>query len=106
VRAQHIPTVGAGELPADARILDVREQSEWDDGHIDGAVHVPMFEVPNYIAYQPDAVTPDERLYVICAMGGRSAQVTAWLVGHGYDAVNVAGGMNAWLDAGRPVTRG
>jgi rhodanese-related sulfurtransferase len=36
-------------------------------------------------------------------MGGRSAQVTAWLVGNGFDAVNVAGGMHAWEDAGRPM---
>ncbi len=36
-------------------------------------------------------------------MGGRSAQVAAWLNQQGYDAVNVAGGMHAWEDAGRPM---
>jgi rhodanese-related sulfurtransferase len=100
-----IPAITLDELPADARILDVREQFEWDEGHIAGAVHVPMNEVPNRVTYQPDLISPDERVYVVCAVGGRSGQVTAWLVRNGYDAVNVAGGMHAWADAGRPIAR-
>jgi rhodanese-related sulfurtransferase len=99
------PQITLDELPADARILDVREQFEWDEGHIAGAVHVPMNEVPNRVTYQPDLISPDERVYVVCAVGGRSGQVTAWLVRNGYDAVNVAGGMHAWADAGRPIAR-
>lgn len=98
-----IPTVTLDELPSDARILDVREEFEWNEGHIAGALHVPMNSVPSRVTYEPDLIKPDERVYVVCAMGGRSAQVTAWLVHNGYDAVNVAGGMHAWADAGRPV---
>ncbi|MGH8962054.1 MAG: rhodanese-like domain-containing protein [Jatrophihabitantaceae bacterium] len=100
-----IPTVTLDELPADARILDVREQFEWNEGHIAGAQHVPMNSVPNRVSYEPDLIERDERVYVICAMGARSGQVTAWLVHNGYDAVNVGGGMNAWQDAGRPIVR-
>ena len=102
----NVPTVGWDELPADAFVLDVREPHEWQDGHLDTAVHVPMNSVPSTVAYDPDRIPPDERVYVVCAMGGRSAQVTAWLIGNGFDAVNVAGGMHAWLDAGRPVVSG
>ena len=41
-----VPTVPATELPEDAVVLDVREIDEWVHGHIDGAVHIPMGEVP------------------------------------------------------------
>jgi rhodanese-related sulfurtransferase len=40
---------------------------------------------------------------VVCRVGGRSAQVTAWLSGQGRDAVNLAGGLDAWAGAGRPL---
>jgi rhodanese-related sulfurtransferase len=98
-----VPTVTLDELPADALVLDVREPHEWAAGHIDGAVHVPMNSVPATVAHDPDRIPSDRRVHVVCAMGGRSAQVTAWLVGNGVDAVNVAGGMHAWEDAGRPM---
>lgn len=98
-----VPTVTLAELPAGATVLDVREPHEWNAGHIDGAVHVPMNSVPATVVHQPDAIPTEGRLYVMCGMGGRSAQVTAWLVNHGVDAVNIAGGMHAWEDAGRPM---
>jgi len=40
---------------------------------------------------------------VVCRVGSRSAQVTAWLAAQGRDAVNLAGGLDAWADAGRPL---
>lgn len=98
-----IPTITLDELPADATILDVREPYEWRAGHIAGARHVPMNSVPVTVTHDPDAIPNDRRVYAVCGMGGRSGQVVAWLVHHGYDAVNVAGGMHAWQDAGRPM---
>lgn len=100
-----IPTITLDQLPADAHILDVREPEEWAAGHAESAVHVPMNSVPNTVRYQPEVLgTPSGGpVYVMCKMGGRSAQVTAWLVHNGHDAVNVAGGMHAWADAGRPM---
>lgn len=44
-----------------------------------------------------------ERVYVVCRVGGRSAQVAAYLLQQGLDAVNVDGGMLAWESAGRPL---
>jgi rhodanese-related sulfurtransferase len=41
-----VPTVSAAELPEDAVVLDVREDDEWVYGHIEGATHVAMGEVP------------------------------------------------------------
>jgi rhodanese-related sulfurtransferase len=103
VNPMSVPTITLDELPADALVLDVREPHEWQAGHIAGAVHVPMNSVPATATHDPAAIPPDRRIHVVCGMGGRSAQVTAWLVGSGFDAVNVAGGMHAWEDTGRPM---
>jgi rhodanese-related sulfurtransferase len=97
-----VPSVQVGELQPGALLLDVREHDEWTAGHIDGAVHVPMYHVPDRISDEPfDAAHP---VYVICKVGSRSAHVTAWLNQQGYDAYNVDGGMLAWAATGRPMT--
>ncbi|MFE6054675.1 rhodanese-like domain-containing protein [Kitasatospora sp. NPDC056446] len=93
-----IPSTDAAAVPADAALLDVREQDEWDAGHVDGALHIPLGEV---IARLGEL--PDDKLYVLCRVGGRSAQVVQYLVQQGRDAVNVDGGMYAWEGAGRPM---
>jgi rhodanese-related sulfurtransferase len=51
-------------------------------------------------------VPTDRTVYVICARGGRSAKAVEHLRGQGVDAVNVAGGTLAWIDAGLPTDRG
>ncbi|THJ65123.1 rhodanese-like domain-containing protein [Arthrobacter echini] len=86
-------------VPEGARILDVREDYEWEAGHIDGALHIPLDELPARV----EELDPDETLHVICRTGGRSQRATQWLEGHGYTAINVNGGMGAWLDEGRPM---
>jgi rhodanese-related sulfurtransferase len=106
---QDVPTVDITAVAADpaARdivLLDVREPAEWQAGHIDGAVHVPMHELPQRMLYDPGALTPDASIVVVCKVGGRSAQVTAWLRNHGFDALNLDGGMLAWAAARRPMT--
>ncbi len=99
VMPQQVPTVSVAELPADAVVLDVREDDEWVHGHIEGATHIPMGDVPARLDEVPDG----DPLYVVCRSGGRSARVAAWLNLNGYDAVNVAGGMGEWQEAGRPL---
>jgi rhodanese-related sulfurtransferase len=99
-----VPTITLDELPADAILLDVREAHEWAAGHVAGARHIPMNSVPATLTHEPGELGDGNRIFVICAMGGRSAQVTGWLVRQGYDATNVAGGMHAWEDSGRPMT--
>ncbi len=98
-----VPTVTVDELTPDAVLLDVREPEEWRHGRIDGAVHVPMNSVPNRLAYEPGELTPQQRIVVVCKMGGRSAHVAAWLNQNGWDAVNLDGGMLAWASSGRPM---
>ncbi|MGE7435003.1 rhodanese-like domain-containing protein [Kitasatospora sp. NPDC001175] len=95
-----LPSTDAASVPADAALLDVREQDEWDAGHVDGALHIPIGEVIARIDELPE---PDRRLYVLCRVGGRSAQVVQYLVAQGREAVNVDGGMFAWEAAGRPM---
>lgn len=94
-----IPTVQAGDVAADATVLDVREDDEWAAGHIAGATHVPLSQLPGRAADIPDT----DPLVVVCRVGGRSAQVTAWLVDQGRDAANLDGGLHAWAAAGRPL---
>ena len=102
MRPGDIPTVDISAITADTVVLDVREDEEWSAGHIDGARHVPMYQVPQHVSHTPD-LGPDVPIVVVCKMGGRSAQVTAWLNQNGFDAVNLDGGMLAWATAGRPM---
>lgn len=92
-------SVSIESIADNSTVLDVREDYEWEAGHIDGAVHIPMEQIPARL----DELDPDTDLHVICRTGGRSHRVTQWLVANGYSAVNVNGGMGAWLEAGRPM---
>jgi rhodanese-related sulfurtransferase len=89
----------ATDVPDGVTILDVREDDEWTAGHIAGSVHVPLSQLPGRAADIPQT----DPLVVVCRVGARSAQVTAWLVSQGRDAANLAGGLDAWADAGRPL---
>jgi rhodanese-related sulfurtransferase len=94
-----VPSVTATGVSADARVLDVREDDEWQAGHIDGALHIPLGDVPSRVAEIPE----QDEIVVVCRAGGRSARAVAWLLNNGVDAVNLDGGMGAWADAGRPM---
>jgi len=100
-----LPAVRVAELdpavpvPPGTTVLDVREQHEWDGGHVPGAVHLPLGELVARVAELPTG----GRLLVVCHSGGRSARATEWLNQAGYDAVNLAGGMVDWARAGLPV---
>ena len=98
-----LPSVDAASVPADALVVDVREADEWAAGHIDGALHVPMSDFVARFGEVTEAVADGRRAYVMCRVGGRSAQVTQYLVQQGIDAVNVDGGMLTWDDASRPM---
>ncbi|MFC5719704.1 rhodanese-like domain-containing protein [Streptomyces gamaensis] len=98
-----VPTVGVDALSSDAFLLDVRENDEWEAGHAEGALHIPMSEFAARYEELERQVPEGRTVHVICRSGGRSAQVTAYLVQRGLDAVNVEGGMQVWEAAGRPV---
>ena len=101
-----IPEIDVDELErhltGGAPLFDVREDDEYATVHIDGAVLVPLSTVPDSV----EAFPTDAAVYVICAKGGRSARAVEFLREQGVDAVNVTGGMTAWVDAGKPGLSG
>lgn len=90
------------EQHRDLILIDVREPFEWGEGHIDGALHVPMLDAMRRRAEIP----ADRPKAVLCAGGLRSSTVISALkregIGNWY---NVSGGMTAWLKAGYPVVK-
>ncbi|HYP43587.1 MAG TPA: rhodanese-like domain-containing protein [Propionibacteriaceae bacterium] len=99
----HVPTLTTAEIPsrlADGwMLLDVRTEEEWAEGHIDGAVHIPMDQIPERFEEVADQVL------CICHLGGRSARVASYLNAHGKEAVNVDGGVESWVQEGRPLAQ-
>jgi molybdopterin/thiamine biosynthesis adenylyltransferase/rhodanese-related sulfurtransferase len=90
------------EIDAGVKLIDVREQNEWDEAHLDAAVHVAQGELVERI----DEVAPDrsERLLLHCRTDNRSARMAHELEGLGYEDVGVIeGGIVAWEDAGLPT---
>jgi rhodanese-related sulfurtransferase len=87
------------ELTGGALLLDVREESEWELGHIEGATHLPLSDVPDRIHELPR----DRRIVCICRSGGRSGRAAAFLDEVGFQVANVEGGMLAWQAADLPM---
>ena len=89
-------------LQAGAPVFDVRQPDEYEEVHVPGVRLVPLDEVPDRAGEFPS----DGEVYVICRSGARSARAVEFLRSRGVDAVNVAGGTLAWIEAGKPVERG
>ena len=82
------------------QIVDVREQWEWDAGHIDGAVHLPLNDV--MAGRDQEQLDVGRPIAVVCRTGNRSELGALILQARGFDAHNVEGGMEAWAQAGLP----
>jgi rhodanese-related sulfurtransferase len=87
-------------MDAGWRVLDVRTDPEWAEGHIAGSQHVPMTQVVE--EFSGDV---DHPVLVVCASGGRSSRVAQYLALQGLEAANLEGGLFAWEDAGLPLER-
>ena len=85
-------------LPEGLHVLDVREDVEWVHGHIEGALHIPLRDLPVRMAEVPEG-----QVLVVCRVGGRSAHAAGYLQQRGHDVVNLHGGMLEWEAAGRPM---
>ena len=92
-----------GRLGRDGlKVLDVREASEWNRGHIPGALHLNFKHLPTRLGELP--LGREDRLAVICASGMRSSTACSFLLRNGYrNLLNVTGGMRAWQNAGHPL---
>ncbi|MFF4950747.1 rhodanese-like domain-containing protein [Streptomyces chattanoogensis] len=106
MRFGSVPTVGVDALTSEDFLLDVREDDEWEAGHAQGALHIPMSEFVARYGELTETAPEGGKVYVLCRVGGRSAQVAQYLIQQGIDAVNVEGGMQAWEATGRPVSDG
>ena len=95
-----MPSATPADVTEGTYLLDVREDDEWAAGHIEGSVHIPM----SGLLARTGEVPKDRDVVVVCKVGARSAQVTAYLRQQGWETVrNLDGGMHAWADAGRPM---
>lgn len=107
---EQIPDVDPTEVKqlldddADFVLIDVREQQEWDESHIEGAVHVPR----GYLEQRIGRAAPrhDQRIVLYCATGNRSAIAAKTLLDElGYEHVeNMAGGITLWKQRNFPIT--
>ncbi len=94
------PQEAKDAIEAGATILDVREQDEWDAGHLAGSVHLPLSELRERL----DEVPAADSLLVVCRSGARSDMVASHLDRGGRDGLaNLAGGLQAWAAAGLPL---
>jgi hydroxyacylglutathione hydrolase len=85
-----------------ATLIDVRNLSEWETGHISGARHIMLGYVADHIAEIPK----DKQIIVQCRSGSRSAIAASILQAGGIESVaNLSGGINAWKNDGLPVTK-
>ncbi len=88
---------------ADAIVVDVRETSEWDSGHIAGAHHITLGQLDKRLSEIEKFKS--RPVIVCCASGNRSSKALAQLKKAGFDkAHNLAGGLSAWTTAGLPLT--
>ncbi|OLC55901.1 MAG: hypothetical protein AUH85_08050 [Chloroflexi bacterium 13_1_40CM_4_68_4] len=80
-------------------VLDVREDDEWQAGHIAGAQHIPLGQLGERVGELPK----EGRIVAVCRSGGRSGAAVRGLKQLGYDAENLDGGVTAWSKAGLPL---
>lgn len=100
--------ISVNELAAlqNVLVVDVREVDEYVEGHVPGAINVPLSSFVDTFTQIPQS----DIVYVICAAGGRSARACEFLSQTSEFAnsqlVNVLGGTNAWIIEGNKVVTG
>ena len=86
-----------------AQVLDVRTKKEWDAGHIAGAIHVPVTKLdPERLGSK--RIDPALPVLVVCRSGNRSKSALGRLRGADFDAVDLKGGLHAWVRSGEELT--
>ena len=83
-------------------VVDVREPHEYVEAHVPGAVLIPLGEV----MARAEEVPSGGEVLIVCKAGGRSRRAAEELRSRGLDAINVAGGTDAWIAAGHRVVSG
>ena len=100
-------TTGAATLlinRLDAQVIDVRETAEWSGGHIPSARHIAFGHLSKHLS-EIDKLK-DKPIILVCASGNRSGAACGVLKKAGFNEVySLAGGMQAWSEAGLPMTK-
>lgn len=101
------PEVGPGAVAqlveaGEVAVVDVREDWEYEEGHIPGAVLVPLGSLPERL----DEIPTDQPVVLVCRSGNRSGQAYRFLRDQGFGNVhNMTGGMNDWETLGLEVEK-
>jgi rhodanese-related sulfurtransferase len=86
----------------DLVIVDVRTVTEFDDGHIDGAINIPVDEIGDKL----DELDKDDELLVYCRTGNRSGRAVGILKDAGYTRIyHMHEGISVWIQQGYPVVQ-
>lgn len=101
-----VPEVTPAEAKArqdqGAVLVDVREAEEWQEGHVSGAVHIPLTALPLRL----HELDPKQEVITVCRGGNRSAFAADALRKAGFPRVSsMAGGTMAWTEQGLPVSK-
>ncbi len=94
----------AAKLAGEALVVDVREPWEYQEGHLPGAVNIPLSRLPEKLSELPQ----DRPILLVCNSGNRSGVAADFLVQQGFPGervYNLEGGTYAWIGAGLPVER-
>ena len=91
----------AFEERARFQIVDVRETYEWDAGHIEESVHIPLADV--MAGGEGERLDRGRPVLVVCKVGSRSELAALMLQARGFQAQNLEGGTEAWMAAGLPL---
>ncbi|MBT2677868.1 rhodanese-like domain-containing protein [Bacillus sp. ISL-35] len=73
-------------------VVDVREVSEVAQGKIPGAIHIPL----GLLEFRMNELDKNKTYVMVCRSGGRSSRASQFLDYHGYNVINMQGGMMAW----------
>lgn len=96
-----LPPARVAELLAGGRVelIDVREPYEREAGRIEGSRHIEI----ERLAASAETVPRDRPVVFQCRVGARSAMAARAFRAAGFDAYNLEGGIQAWVDAGLPI---
>jgi rhodanese-related sulfurtransferase len=81
------------------QLIDVREQHEWDEGRIEGAVHIPLADLTGSVS----RIDKGRPVVFQCKSGGRSLMAAQAFQASGYEAYSMAGGLEQWDNLRLPM---